>query len=836
MPPCLRRKQTSSVANSQQSQSRSSASHLRDTKSVTNKDSKENASSKVRNTRSAILSRNTMAEKEVGISTEAVKPVTKKEDQTIVKRKNLRKGTGQEVPAKIKNVAPRNVSNTRKNQTKSITKKISKKVNKNDSILRQVSLKESFLNQSKIKRLRPRRNIKNYQDDDSLVNKHLSPKKRSSIVLLKELKTMPIYKYVSPETSVKNASEIYEFKFDSNDSKERLPKKRKKKRTVAKKTVTRKKKNIPETRNTQKGEVKEKLTNVESEVIHEKDEPLKEQICVKPLIKNPVKDDSDKCVKNNVALNKELTNTNAEKTTSNEIMRPTIKSIECLPNRNITLMDNSQISKSDEFKPFRPTNIFNNKFLVQHKNMLNNSLFDKSLSPIIKSSENFDLNSPWRAPPSLFTFSQVKNVFQSTPQNNKYEIYGNRLSRAINNESKSCENITTAKDSLLKNDENVSMEGYVNTNNIKRKHPLISRKFGTEITNVDHSVQSPLGDEINERVISDVENIQPSVPSINVINTSNTFKSNDTEDKENSVLNYQSPKKVLKKTRKKKTISPQKIRSAENYEQKENLDPQPGPSGLQKNVPFSEQRILKQSNLNNFLNVMEKPQQIAIETPHGIFNDAPSTPISRKSIRKHNKLNMDLKNAFGFNDDNFNQDISFTEHDNENAKDIEKRDVKPFQKKTIKDIQNHFLPKQSRKIVRNKENVENKETELRKSPAKVKQNHIPIDTTNFSDTFDVLSELDETSTQNKSDVPLFMDLEPSHFTQPPKHSYKRKRNVKFSFSDESDEGEDENLEKHEVKRKRANNMKEKDNKNVIKWIEDINRTFAEVDEHELVVE
>lgn len=71
--------------------------------------------------------------------------------------------------------------------------------------------------------------------------------------------------------------------------------------------------------------------------------------------------------------------------------------------------------------------------------------------------------------------------------------------------------------------------------------------------------------------------------------------------------------------------------------------------------------------------------------------------------------------------------------------------------------------------------------------------------------------------------------------QPPRHLYKRKRNLSFIHLEESDE-EDEELFEHEMKRKKINQMKVDQNKRLMEWVQDINKTFEEIDQHELMVE
>uniref|UniRef100_V9IHF8 Uncharacterized protein n=1 Tax=Apis cerana TaxID=7461 RepID=V9IHF8_APICE len=491
------------------------------------------------------------------------------------------------------------------------------------------------------------------------------------------------------------------------------------------------------------------------------------------------------------------------------------------------------------FKPFRPTNIFNNKQMIQQNNTLNYSLFEKSLSPIRKSLENSQmLCSPWRA--SLLTFSQVKNIFQSTPKNNNYDIINKKLVRTLN-ESKQFANVTKTKNTLQKNNENISTEEHININTSKKKNLLTLRKFGTEITNIDHSLQFKSSiEQINEHMPIETENIQSNIQSISVItsNVNNAFKFDNKEIKKNSIL---SPKKSFKKEIINTQIQ-ENILNIKANDQKENFISQPGPSGLQNNSIFNEKRILKQSNLNNFLNIMELPQCTTIKTPHGIFDDTQSISIINKSMKKFNESNIKLNNTFGFSDSESDQEVSSIKiENNKQEKFVQSNviihDIKLTARLSIDEIKNKLLIKnlkEEKDKECNKENILIKNKEIKKLPIKEKKKQIDI--LNFSDTFDILSETGGTSVVSSSNIPLFTDFEPSHFTQPPRHSYKRKRNVKYSFSEEESEEEEMESIEHEIKRKKTNKMKMEQEKRLQKWVQDINRTFHEIDQHELVIE
>ncbi|XP_076754752.1 uncharacterized protein LOC143425639 [Xylocopa sonorina] len=842
---------------------------------------------------------------------------------------------------KVKLTKATAVSNTSiiKKTSKDGKKKVIIRTSKNVSNSKQMSLKESFLNQSK-RVLRSHKNVKNSESE--MLTKKLND----------NAKKPPVYERVSPDSHTDSGSEIYEFKFDVNDSTERLGRKRKKKNTV-KKTVNRKKRIFPIKYNSQdhKVNVKKLATNkigenkrtdgicIESEnknttkpsnerkksvdslnknrnctelVDDYKDcvQPVNEsKNSIQPVNENensiqPVNENENSiqsCEKQNlelksnlienlktdVQLNKHLED--RESTTKEaadntiptvDITVPTIISVEHITDKKITVINSSQVSNSNNLKPIMPTNILNNKLSVPQKNVLNYSLFEKSLSPIMKKDENLQTSSPWRASP-LLTFSQVKNVFQSTPQNNEYDITKKNFVRPLINEPKHLGSITKIRSILQKNNENISPEKWTITNTPKKKNSLTSRKFGTEITNIDHSLQSKLSiEQTNDWVPTEIEHTLPNVPTINTVtsNMSNALQSHSNKNKKNNVLSpVKSPK--MKTMEISSQIHQKDISNVQFDNQKENFDPQPGPSGLQNCNMTNKQIGLRQLNLNNFLNIPEMPQSITIRTHHGIFDDAKPKSITSKSS-KFNESHVELKNAFGFNDDNSDQEVCIRDHkikDDGKAKTVESNvtlhnvkptarlsvdeikskllakkseddgkpkivesnltlhNVKPTARLSIGEIKSKLLAKKSENDTYDKENIITEKKEIKRLFDK-KRDKQKIDITNFSDTFDILSEAGETSVASVSDVPLFADFEPSHFTEPPRHSYKRKREVRFSFSEEEDEEEEKRTSEHETKRKKTGKLKKRQEKRLKEWVQDINKIFSEIDKHELVIE
>lgn len=76
-----------------------------------------------------------------------------------------------------------------------------------------------------------------------------------------------------------------------------------------------------------------------------------------------------------------------------------------------------------------------------------------------------------------------------------------------------------------------------------------------------------------------------------------------------------------------------------------------------------------------------------------------------------------------------------------------------------------------------------------------------------------------------------------YFTfQPPRYSYKRKRATKISFSDDESLEEEKRITENEIKRKKTDKLKKDQEERLVEWIENINKTFSEVDKYELVIE
>ncbi|XP_012539574.1 titin homolog [Monomorium pharaonis] len=147
-------------------------------------------------------------------------------------------------------------------------------------------------------------------------------------------------------------------------------------------------------------------------------------------------------------------------------------------------------------------------------------------------------------------------------------------------------------------------------------------------------------------------------------------------------------------------------------------------------------------------------------------------------------------------------------------------------------------------LLRSNNNEDNKQTEADQTYTDVSKSFVEqknkqlADYLNFSDTFDVLSETERLSSVG-NDVPLFMDLEPTHFSKPPQYSYKRKRAVKFDFSEDSSDNEEEkdkeNIKSRPKKKKHIKSETEQE-KRINEWVKTVNSTFQEIEEYDLVIE
>ncbi|CAL1684731.1 unnamed protein product [Lasius platythorax] len=612
-----------------------------------------------------------------------------------------------------------NVSERRLRSKKVITTNKSSqkiKINTRDKSLHGSKTDVSVNNsQTLSRRLRSRRNRKNYCEDSKLLQQYLPPKQQDSVVILEKLndEKVPIYKAKkSSERSLENKIDVYDFKYDINDTKEKVVKKKQKRKVnkqkdkMTKKT-TRKKVTIqskiisneenkspgldtnPSLKPTQSNPLKSAIKLIVTESI-KKD---KKKIEIPrtnadiPLVKESVKDDTVKKIESSSIdtdiqigelveedtekkIETPKTNTNIEtvgetslsdraypeQIKKQDTKKPKIISVENAD--NITVFKSAP-SNTEDFWPFRPKNIFDNNTSVKQKNSLNCSLLTKSLSPILKTS-TLALESPWR-PPTSSMFSQAKHFIQSTP---KLRFENNKENMEMNKE-----NVEMSKENMEINIENIEM----NKENIETNK---KNKCGRE------------------------------------------------------------------KERKKKT-----------FHKKYNI--------LQKKLPTN-QTPEKVQTIDTNKHVQAVPARISLGEIKNLLQKKPDV-----------------------NDDN-------------------------------------------------KQAVDEAHVKVDKSLTTQKDNLVNF--LNFSDTFDVLSETEKLSNFG-AEVPLFMDLEPSHFSKPPQHSYRKKRAVKFDFldSDEEKEVEKENV-KHHTKKKKLTKSEKENEKRVNEWVKTINSTFEEIDEYNLLIE
>lgn len=654
-------------------------------------------------------------------------------------------------------------------------KSIKKNKTSNSPALRQISLKESFMQQPLLKHLR--RNKRNYCEDSKLLQQYLPLQHQDSIVILEKLdladKKIPIYKTMNPsEASSENKNDVYDFQYDINDTKEKLIKKKKRKNVKARNKMVKKtvrKKVIIKSKLVDDGAIKSSNSGVNFVEIIAQDECFLESAItstkgtenVSKKIDKPRIDLEEKIqtIGETISCNQ----TSVKQSKQQNTKKPRIVSIENADNITITKLS------PDNSKDLQPMGISSDKIMIQ-RNTLSCSLLTKSLSPILKTYDSFDPGSPWR-PPTLL-FSHAKHFIQSTPNVSKVDTIHKKHMMHAKSNSHNGDKAMNLND--VENTSSSIQNMSDKINHKKNSNPC--RKFGTEITNIEHlnnnNVTIQNNTEVkNDKSVTEVKT-EPSVQ-LNIITPeSQNYSSFDdicVDDKENTMPNYETPKKSMKKKIKERYLpnsSQSKTPEKKSSIQKENIESQPGSSGIKNLQNYKEQRTLRQSNLNNFLNLMDMPENTRITTKCGIFDDTPisdSTPIS--TIKKDNKLTTELENAFGFCEKKSELDTSSTESELPTAKvqtSLNKHVVQPIPARlSLGELKNHLIQKKSDNKLDNKQKIDD---EKKIDDKKNVENKSIVDVINFSDTFDVLSEPERLSNYG-TNIPLFVDLEPSHFSR-----------------------------------------------------------------------
>ncbi|KAK0097840.1 hypothetical protein PV326_013329 [Microctonus aethiopoides] len=754
--------------------------------------------------------------------------------------------------------------------------------------LRQPTLHESFANQPK-KVLRPRKQLKNNCVESQEIDKKVNENKLDN-----GKKKGPVYKLEeNKEKDNTDKEKVYDFTFDFNDSKERVTKKRRK-RIVRKQPAKKAKLQI------KSSEIKSTLssklpTNKVDEVVKPK-LPLKKNNEV-----NIIKDDNKiTTITAEIHLPPpEISDKDNNEPLADQIQEPIIdgeagKSLRIISSENIppehhirlTTTPTQPRANDNESIPSNKLNMFNLRPSMQMKTMMNAPLLRRSLSPItnVLVTEQLETDSPWRTP-AINTFSRVRNIFQSTPQNKQFtnllgkatvgagamqKLQDSKLKKIVeNNDENSKVSLTKKSPEKIQTNtsksprkfgtviSNINNNSPIKQQSVRTNTSKSPRKFGTVISNINETSNTNL--ITNERTKS-ASTIEQSTVINNSMNTMwsgideiSQIPDETLNDKENLAPSKTPKKSPHQKNNIPRTISP----SLENIhtlpESKltdEVFEPQPGPSGLQKQSPLTDTWNMKQTNLNKYLNLPDMPESTRINTAHGIFSDDHgSTSIIGKPMKKVPTELPDVYNAFGFDND---------DDDDDDDKIIEMSPIKKIDNKlktekiSAENKLNNKVPiiKQPLRFPVGeikKTLLPTKEVENKQIDEKQGENDVPkpndkyisktkndiIHAIDFSDTFDnVDHEIDE----NIKEVPLFVDVEPVHFTQPPRYSYahKRKRSVSLSTSGELEDDADEH---QKLKKKKRIGKAEREQKQKLdQWAKSMNNTFDEIEHFDLLVE
>ncbi|XP_046492018.1 uncharacterized protein [Neodiprion pinetum] len=706
--------------------------------------------------------------------------------------------------------------------------------------MKQPTLSESFARASVRGKLRPRKEVKNYCDA-SVLAKSISPDKRKSFVLLENIdfnkgtNKAPVYKSVKTTDKDSEGKEsVYEFDFDVNDPKEKVNKGKKKR--ARRKAAT----------------VKKKKTDAKS-VVEKLQEPLKEQTKVTEPSKSLTPEDEvgGNVVSLPVGGTVVETKEEGQKTTSvtedGPCDLPTSKNVplkspqlriahveKLTGDRKVSFKSNLSRTgqNSTKFNPFRSTiSVFRQRPTLQTQEMMNHSLLNKSLSPIKNETDHFDPASPWRPPTTNELFS-IKRMVQSTPQPRRItstssSVEFRRIHRILeNNENR--ENVEPTRSSTSP----VSRQG-----ESKAVKPL-----GLRTLNAENIQAGP-------NISSDASRLGGTRPF--------TQSSNRAENKVNTGFGdrlYKSPSKN------------NKIMVGSGLRRK-NQEVLRSVTHDDENLPLGEDaKFLKQSKLNSFLNMDEMPESTTINTSHGIFGDSIATPaISEQTLKIPRPV--EIENCFGFEDDYSSTQVTPIKFDNKQDRtpvkkvferprgrvlSTEKGSSVKTARISLGEIKNTLYPRKETKI----DNVETKndkerKTELDINAIKDSRNQEadvrPTDASNtvkFTDTFDVLSESvqgQETDKSLDAEISLFADMEPVHFTKPPRRSYAKKRERVRYWSSEAEEDDEfendvENPTRKKKKRQKLTKVAQVENKKIEEWVKSVNNTFREIDEFDLVVE
>ncbi|XP_014298563.1 probable WRKY transcription factor protein 1 isoform X2 [Microplitis demolitor] len=810
--------------------------------------------------------------------------------------------------------------------------------------LRQTTIKESLANLSK-KALRPRPPQKNY-NEASRINKSISPTKKKAGFEKKG----PVYKEKMNESNGNNKEDnpdkIYEFNYDLNDSQERAGKRKKKTRKAPVKRVKAKAAIKTKTAATKgpKPAVTSSTKVPEKVVATKPAAPVKAN--VKPDENNRVTLTVAAEVYNPPSSQPVVDNEPA-KVPEKKHPRPVVISCQELSGENRINWTTTPVQpKPMEEEASGPSRPYSQRPSIQMKTMMNTSLLRRSLSPISKETPSpfiEDTGSPWRPIP-LNSFSRVRNVFQSTPQGKKFS---NLLGKASAAENK---RLSTKMDKIAEIiDENSVSKKNESSKNIQINNSKSPRKFGTEISNIDNTITSNregMSTSKSPRKFgSDISNSNNSLPvspvkkklsksSVVSKEKSSVFNENklsvsstnsidrgisiqetpvdENLDKENSAPNYQSPSKTPRKISRspgntpfkgfpssrvlqESTTSPFKgfprqlqapVVPEVRPEPQPEFEPQPGPSGLQKNTPPTDTWKLKQSNLNKYLNLPEMPTSTRISTAHGLFEDMHTSPIEGKVAKKTIPEKLDVDNAFGFDDDDNHYDDSNASYgidnydiDNTSAqipdspkKESEKNGAKTQALERINNNNkiNNNNNNNEINIKNNNKNHNNNDPELKKATrfslgeikrtlrsntddnknaeqgknipeAAIKGHQSPTkkvvpEVVDYSNTFDIFSDEETDKQNNDQTVGLFEDPLPVHFHAPPRYSYKRKRRNRLTSCGHTDDEDDEEEHKRVVKKKKVSKVEREQMKKLEDWAKNVNKTFEEIEHFDLVVE
>ncbi|XP_011708129.1 PREDICTED: uncharacterized protein LOC105462911 isoform X2 [Wasmannia auropunctata] len=656
-------------------------------------------------------------------------------------------------------------------------------------------------------RLRPRRNKKNYCENSKLLQQYISPEQQDSRVILEKIhlkddKKVPVYKAVEPsEKSLEDKNDVYDFKFDLNDAREKASKKRK--RNVNKE----KERNVNKpTKKTTRKKVTARTKAIDREII-ESAKPagnLPMKIAQGDTSEIPgtksTKKDSAKKIETKIDTDIRPVDESMNKDTEKEIEPPRIEvDLQTIEETEPPRIE-ADIHMTEEFEPPR---IEAGTQMIEEWS----------------SADEDDAEAP-RANTNIHNQTTLPGTY--IKQVGK-ENAGKPRVVSIENANNI---IVTKSPSNRTGDSQPFRPKSIFDNKISLKEPNNTLRCSLMKT------LSPIQKSTAETEIDFSSPWRP--PTLMFSQTKHFIQSTPYKIHETKTVNKGLNKKSVETN--KENVEMNRDENENMEMDKENMDTnKENKGGRDKENKKKIVGLRKKHAIQRKLSVSEN------QSPEKVKAAVASKPVAqpaRVSLGEIKNL-LQRPNVNGDNKQTVDQAHAEVDKLHLEQRKLPVSENRPPRKIKVASKPARVSLGEIKNLLQgpngdNKQTVDQADAEVDKSHVEPRNKQL-LDVLNFSDTFDVLSESEKLSNIG-NDAPLFMDLEPSHFSKPAQHSYRRKRAVKFDLhSEDSDEEENENV-KLPPKKKKLTKLEKEQEKRLNEWVKTVNTTFQEIEEYDLVIE